>query len=258
MTDSLQSSCDCYKCNKNNYTLPTGTPSNLSVPHCIVPDLYECHSTHIFKRNIEPNNISGTVWLNPQVLDQTNDTYGFGKVAPCGKACPTSYTSMDPRLKVPVRGMQISLDRPPFDSSVPLNQLNDKKELDNYGQKYNTYSDIEAGQVSYFINKERQDPFYSPLFEKQAHSIGDLYKDPMDNMKPHYSRIPIGIQQNPATNLQCDARGEYGLSWIRDSQDHRQDLLASQMAKINQERWAPRWTNIQQNVKQSVPIAYNC
>ena len=31
------------------------------------------------------------------------------------------------------------------------------------------------------------------------------------------------------------------LSFIRDSAVHREDILAGQMAQMNQMKWAPRW-----------------
>ena len=77
----------------------------------------------------------------------------------------------------------------------------------------------------------------------------------MGAMKPQYDRI----QQNKcnissehltettnSTNSisTCNKGEEYCLSWMKDSQNHREDLLARQMRKRNEQRYAPRWTNI--------------
>lgn len=253
-----QSSCPCYNCDKKKYKFAQGTPSNLSIPFCITPDLYECYDGYIFKKSIEPTRKDQkNDYINNQVTDQYNNTPGFGRIETCLNSCPKySYLSSDPRLTVAVRGIRMPLDRPPLDSSVPLKDIY-KDELTNYGQDYQTYKDIGAGQILYYTGKDREDAYYEPLFDKQAHSVGVLYKDPMDNIKPHYDRIPIGKQPNPSTDTKNNLDG-YGLSWLRDSQNQRQNILASQMAKINQQRWEPRWTNIQDNATQTIPVAYNC
>ena len=239
-----QSSCPCYKCNKKIYNaLEKGTPSNISIPYCKTPKLYDCYNGYVFKNKIEPQQKEGTKYINPQIMDQYNNTPGFGKVETNCESCPTySYLSADPRLTSDVRGIRMPIDRPPMDSTVRLDKIYENK-LAKYGQDYDTYKDINAGQIMYYISRDREDVLYEPLFNSKAQTIGTLYKDPMDNMKPNYDRIPIGKQSNPMTTPYCDDN-EYSLSWMKDTQDHRQDLLSLQMrGNINQTRWSPRWTN---------------
>lgn len=59
-------------------------------------------------------------------------------------------------------------------------------------------------------------------------------------MKPRYERKPLTCTSHLNTT-----RNNYsgGLSWIEDSQEFREDIISKQMAKNNQQRWEPRWTN---------------
>jgi hypothetical protein len=218
-----QSSCPCWECDKKKYHLDKGPPSNLSIPYCLTPDIYDCYNEYIFKENNTP---------------------GFGLVETCVSSCPKySYLSADPRLSVPVRGIRVPIDKPPLDSTILLKDIyND--DLKNYGQNYNTYSDINAGQIMYYTTKSLEDAYNEPVFNGLANTVGVLYKDPMDNIKPHYERFPVGKQNNPMTESRCDMDLDgYGLSWLKDSSNQRQDLISKQMSTINQQRWAPRWNN---------------
>lgn len=238
------SSCDCYKCNENNYTFPSGNPTNFSVRDCKISDYYDCYNKKIFKNQTEPEDKIGYCNLNPNVCsekmnDQTFRPRTYGE---CPSNCyGTTWESMDPRLFNSAGPSRLQLDRMPLNSSVKLNTLYNDKKLDSYGQGYKTYSDINAGDYLYYIDKSTEDAFYKPNFSKQAQTIGVLYKDPMDNMKPHYDRV-FTVQKNPLTSSGCAT--EYCLSWIDDTQRHREDLLSKQMWKKNQERWEPRWTNM--------------
>jgi hypothetical protein len=60
----------------------------------------------------------------------------------------------------------------------------------------------------------------------------------MGSLKAHYEREPL-ISNDPINTDKKYYKG--GLSWIEDSQEHREDLLSKQMSKHNWERWAPRW-----------------
>jgi len=149
---------------------------------------------------------------------------------------------MDPRLiSASHTGQVQTLDVPPITGDVKLNSLLHNRLLDNYGQGYKDYSDVNAGQYMYYINKSLEDPYFSPNFVTSATATGVLYKDPMGALKPRYNRKPL-IDNDPLGPERNNYEG--CLSWMEDSLSHRQDLMSLQMGRRNQERYAPRWFGI--------------
>jgi hypothetical protein len=232
-----QSSCQCNKCDNVEKVEDTDKhPTNMSVYNCD----FDCFGDGPFKYAIEPNLKHGYTTLNPE-LQQQLYSKDFQKIE-CknkndNKGCETVYTSTDPRLvNVPLAQLQ-TLDRPPFDGSIDLKSIYTDRTLDNYGQNYKSYSDINAGQITYYIDKSREDVFYEPLFNTSAQMVGTLYKDPMGVIKPEYNRYPLKCRDPLNMNKHSG-----GLSWITDTQSHREDLIALQMRRQNQSRYEPRWT----------------
>jgi len=192
----------------------------------------------LFKSAIEPVHKKGIDILNPKAT-YASDFQKFKY--PNDKQCSTVYLSTDPRLFNVPYSQVLPLDRPAQDDSVKLNTLYTDPNLTRYGQGYSTYSDINAGQITYYIDKSQEDAFYEPNFTTSARMEGVLYKDPMSSMKPQYNRYPLKCNNHLNTD-----RNNYegGLSWIADSLEHRQDLLALQMRKRNEQRFSPRWTGL--------------
>jgi len=219
--DYHKSSCRCYKCTQANYSNTTeGIPTNSSLLNCQTPAMFECYKNKLFRSDIEPRNENGYNLINPSVIEDNN-----------------SPNVVDTRLISSLHGGQImNLDRNPKNSGLNLNEIYDSN-LTNYGQRYGTYSNIDAGQILYYINKSHQDPFYSPVFSNSAQIDGYLYKDPMGSIKPEYNRVPLN-HYDP-----FESRDNYDgtLSWIADSQEHRENLMASQMSKFNEQKWTSRW-----------------
>ena len=241
--DYSKSSCECYGCTSKNYHFPENDdPTNMSVSNCDFSDYYKCYDKKLFGQNQEPSLKSGLDNINPQVLTQ-KFADDFQKIyCPDNNniSCPsTQYASMDPRLiSAEHSGQVLTFDRPPISSEVKLNNILDNKALDKYGQNYRNYSDINAGQIMYYIDKSLEDPYFPPNFITSATATGTLYKDPMGAMKPQYNRKPL-LDDNPIGPERNNYEG--CLSWMQDSLSHRQDLLSLQMRKGNQERYVPRW-----------------
>lgn len=237
-----------YSYDKDNS--PIGHPTNMSVRSCNFSDYNDCNPRNIFKVRQEPSHNRGTILLNPSVIAPEKRDKTFREIeqknysqiySDCkGK----TFFNSDPRLCSAAERC-IKLDIPPLNSTHPLKTLSTDKSLDGYGQKYKSYSDVNAGQYLYYIGKEREDVFYEPLFSKKAIVVGKLYKDPMGAIKPHYDRVPI---ENPVLIGQKSGNvcGDFCLSYIKDSQFHREDLLSRQMHRRNEQRYAPRWTNIKE------------
>jgi hypothetical protein len=237
MTDIIfdypKSSCSCWECNK--FTPPLVHPINM---------YNDCYTKNPFKVQPEPVTKYGHIILNPGVIgkDKFDKTFEAINVKNCpSSACiGTTYSNSDPRL-YNQGGSRLQLDTPPLNSSVKLSSLTTDKSLNRYGQGYKLYSDINSGQILYYISKDREDTFYKPLFSREAIAVGTLYKDPMGSIKPHYDRVPVE-QYNP-TKL-CGESDKYCLSFMKDTQFHREDILSRQMSKQNRQRYEPRWTNV--------------
>ena len=237
--DYPKSSCNCYQFTDNKYDFPVkGHPTNMSVLNCDFPKSYD----KLFRKDQEPRLQKGQITLNPEVVTQKYAS-DFQKVnCPNNKksGCPvTQYASMDPRLISSAHTGQVqTLDVPPITGTVNLSNLLYDPVLDNYGQGYKDYSDVNAGQIMYYIDKSQDDPYFHPNFVTSATATGVLYKDPMGAIKPRYNRKPL-INNNPMGPERSNYEG--CLSWMEDSLSHRQDLLSLQMRKRNQERYEPRW-----------------
>lgn len=230
-----QSSCPCENCHNAKCVPPKGAQTNMSVRGCEYPKCLDCNNRIGLNSSIQPQNNSGIVPLNPQVYTD-KFSKDFGKI-PCKQpGCPSpSYIAPDPRLYSTTRANYLPLDRPPIDGSVRLKNMY-KKDLDDYGQGYTPYNQVRAGQIEYYIDKSIQDPFFEPVFATKADVVSVLYKDPMGGLKPEYSRVVKNV--NPTTTSECYPDC---LSFIQDSQSHREDLMSFQMRKRNQEKWSARW-----------------
>lgn len=194
----------------------------------------------IFRDDIGPDTSSmpisrdGYNYINPKAITDKYSTE-YAKHPEHG-----TYISADPRLAYTPRAQRLELDRPPFRTSHTMDEIAHDRSLDRYGQDYRDYKDIRAGQIVYYTSDALDSPFYPPIFSNTARIVGYDYTDPMGSSKPQYFREPL---TNP-DYLHTD-RGPYSyphmLSWIRDTNEHREDLMASQMRKRNQQRWSPRW-----------------
>ena len=251
--DYTKSFCNCYRCTQKKYKLDSsGTPTNMSVYNFEFPEYFQCHDKTVFKSDIEPKFKKGYEYLNPQVytdnyaknfssVETTSNNFlqpkpnGYLALAPNKKQVFTN----DPRLYSGSHATWMALDTAPTDSSMKLYDIPKDKKLDNYGQYYKTYSDINAGQIMYYINKEQEDPFTSPLFSSSGNTEGILYKDPMGAIKPQYSFKNIK-NDNPLTTSERN-NYEGKLSWIEDTTNHRQDLMALQQRKNNEQNWEFRY-----------------
>jgi len=239
-----QTSCGCYKCTQNTYQDPQGgIPTNMSIRDCKVNDPYfDCYNTRQFSNtSIQPNPRSGLTAINPQVFRDKYAKDFFPANCNVDKSCPElQWYSPDPRLvSIPHLGQRQTLSNPPLDSSVCLDQVAVSEELNGYGQKYASYSDINAGQILYYTDHSREDPFFEPLFTNSAKVTGHLYKDPMGALKPRGDREPM------VQGTLGQKRDKYPgcLSWMQDSTAHREDIMSKQMNVANQSRWEPRWAN---------------
>jgi hypothetical protein len=192
------------------------------------------------------------IHLNPDVFirnyskdfEPLSDASDGGCRQPGKCSSPLFVAPYDPTLIDAARGIQIGLDAPPQESTIRLADIYTDPALEFYGKPTSTYEDINRGQIMYYVNRDLARPFSSPNFVSASTARGDLYKDPMGAVKPQFNRFPIKCE-NPITSAK--RRWEYKLSSIQDTTLHREDLMARQMRKWNEQDFQKRWLGTIEN-----------
>lgn len=192
----------------------------------------------IFRSDIEPKPYDNGKYTFNEGVYTSKITPDFVKVKNISQGCPSEgYTSfLDARLvSAPYGNYPMVFDKAPM-NSLPSCDVYKDSSLNNYGKNYKGYSDINTGQITYYLDKSIEDPFFIPVFSTSALSIGKMYIDPMGSKKPEYTRKPINCPDVMNTK-----RDNYDgkLSFIRDSLSHRDDIISLQMRARNRERFEP-------------------
>ena len=229
--------CSNNNCDKE-YSIQKGNPTNLSVSNGEVPSFFNCYSKVELNKRISPvkEDINNIYLLNP---NQYNNkiAVGFDKVDCKTNSTPT-YISTDPRLYNSARAEYLHLDRPPIDGNIKLKDIYNKN-LNHYSLSSKPYTEIDDGQISYYIDDSIANAFHKPVYSEQSTQITNLYQDPMGSIKPEYNREALINTENPTTTLRKDFPEH--LSFIQDTQSFREDLTALQQRKNNQTKWSARW-----------------
>jgi hypothetical protein len=181
---------------------------------------------------------NGFVMLNPTVFEHNKVDPNYREISgQCsGSSCgSTTYLNSDPRLCNAAGSTWLQLDRLPLSSTVKLDTLTKDRSLDRYGQHYNSYADINTGQIMYYLNRNSQ----SINFPTKIPTVCEPYTDPMGVGKPYLNaQYDQGI--NPITSQSCNQTdipsSNYCLSWIRDSQYQRDDITALKMRGLDNNR----------------------
>jgi hypothetical protein len=179
---------------------------------------------------IEPINRKGYVLLNPSCA--------YTKMSKCFKKdSKGTYTSDDPRLSVPTRGMKMTLDCPPLDGSVYSPYINSSK-FDNYRKFYDSYKDIQGGDITYYVDNSIKDAYFNPVYNNKAFITKEIYTDPMNKTYTEFNRQPLYDQQRNC-GFQCVKLNQNCLSSIADTSEQREDIMSFQMRTINNDRYFP-------------------
>ena len=182
--------------------------NNFSSCHC--EDCVNiCNNFSEFRNNCNHYNDGNRTTLNPKayIEKRAND---FSKQNNC-------YISNDPRLnKYGVNTHKLSLDNPPQTSYNMKIDVNIDDTLNNYGKNYTDYSDINAGNIIYYINHD-EIPNNLPKIHQNSKDIKNLYVDPMGG---------ISLNICKKNNIySCEKRDKNCLSYIQDSNNHRNELM---------------------------------
>jgi len=231
-----QSSCDSYLFPPESLST-VGPETNLGIRNINTKAFLHTDRQSLGSKIGPDPNAKGDVILNPQVRDE-NLAKDFFPVTCSLSGCDhIQYASEDPRLVNAAVPMTLTLNQPPATSSVS-NQDIYSPSLNNYGQNYKQYSDISAGQITYYIDDSIKAPFHSPNFTNQAVVSAQMYQDPMGGLKPQYTRSPI-VKPPPVGSLRNCYEG--CLSWIEDSQNQREEIMSTQISKSNNHKYSARW-----------------
>lgn len=183
--------------------------------------------------------VQGKIYLNPSPKHNAKSP-GFSvcKQTACGGNA-VYWDPSDPRLYDTVRALPMFLSEVPSTTSSQMSHDElYSQEINDYGKQSLTYEGITSGQETFYIDKSLAGPFPFPVFSSSAEVTGKLFVDPMWNVKPHYTRVPIipnaSMQRNPTIDGEC-------LSEIRDTNAFRENILASQMAVRNQQKYSARY-----------------
>ena len=142
---------------------------------------------------------------NPEINNEGVNEQNFQKVYVDGKLY---YKSEDARLKHPMRQNEpLLLKRPPA-QTLPDQSL--KRDPHNFRG---------FGNFVYYKNNQLSEPYNQQVFSSKAKVMSYIYKDPMDGVHRRHDRQIIQDDNDDS------------LQWIKDSNRHRDEILASKMRK---------------------------
>ncbi len=157
--------------------------------------------------------------------------------------CANGWVSPNPITYDVQRAIQTVFDAPVYTGQVNVgNTCQDEiytPQYRMYGKGYRNYMDINSGDVQYYLDNSRVEPYTTPDFITPATVTNQLYVDPMGQVKPEYNRVPLtDYSWNRAPQT-----GQYSAcdSYTHDTLEFRQDLMARQMRRMNQQNWAYRF-----------------
>lgn len=174
------------------------------------------------------NNKDGYVRLN-HLTSWDSDFVKIPSFCPPDTCNSNIFVSGDPRLlNMAHSDGPLALDNLPRNGKVQINDTT-RLSIDQGVTIHDSYSTIKNGDVTYYYGKDLSVPFISTLFIQPGLVVREQYVDPMGTLKPHFCRASLD-------NKNC-------LSWIRDSQFHREDLMSKQLWNRNQSDFAVTTNN---------------
>jgi hypothetical protein len=189
MYNGVCNSCDC---NKKDWPTEGNKSSTAIYGQCRWPRNFDCVSYVNYKTekqpgfypdDIERSNINEKFGLNPdiQFFKYDEGTCGQGE---------QYFSPDDARLIDPRRNLRMFLDKPPYNSNVPIEEIYTDKVYE-HPQFYKDYSQIHSGQIQYYYDKTNKEPYSTPNYVLTSKVQYNMFKDPMDSVKPEYVREPV-------------------------------------------------------------------
>lgn len=124
------------------------------------------------------------------------------------------------------RGLLLVLDKP---SQIGAVDMDDTFDMNNsrYGGVYESYNNINNGQITYYADSSVSQPFFNPVYTISSNVDKNIFIDPMDSHKPEYVKVPISTTLNNISNDQ----------FTRDQLFFREDIMSKQQSLNNRKSW---------------------
>ena len=132
---------------------------------------------------------------------------------------------------VDARGMRLELDQPAKIGAVDMDDVY-KVNNKGYGGVYKTYSDINNGNIAYYVDQSVSQPFFNPVYTLSSNVEKNILLDPMNNPKPDYNKT-----------VQSTLYGVVNDQYARDQLSFREELMSRQQNLYNRTSWTNRWVS---------------
>lgn len=140
----------------------------------------------------------------------------------------TVFYGWDSRV-VDARGMRLHLDQP---AKVGAVAMDDVYKIDNsgYGGVYQTYSQMNNGNIAYYVDQSVSQPFFDPVYTLSSNVEKNILLDPMTNPKPNYTKYVNSTLKSVVDD-----------QFARDQLSFREELMSRQQNLYNRTSWTNRW-----------------
>ena len=148
----------------------------------------------------------------------------------CSDKSHVGWISRDSTTLDAQKAVRMCLDTVPANSYIKdfWGIYSEHSDVNRYKSVYYHREDL-PGQIQYYVDPEMTNPFFMPLFPQNTRAFAAVYVDPMNNTQYDFRR---SVKQP----LDCD---DCGIAEFRDLQNHREDLLASNMRSRNRRDYEP-------------------
>ena len=237
--------------------LDNNLPSNLSVGPLEKDPRFADDNRYLYTQTIQPN-----LYTRNETIQPINSNIGISfnpQFQPVDvEAGPKNmnqwtYTRLDPQLVRDDASQNRREENPGRDpwtakmsafeaapGTVDLSDIYDPR-FTGYGDPYRAYTDVNLGQVRYYYSDV--DAYRNPNFVIRSNIDHMDFADPMGAVKPEYIRTPLAENSRELAETR----------FLRDSIEHREDIMEGIMRKMNQEKWQQRAAPLQrQNNPQSI------
>ena len=211
-------------------------PSGLFTDNGSINSMFYCTPNMMYDNRVGPDScledckitkINGELGIKKSVCFHQKDpnTCGFTR-------------KWDGRLVDSPRNMRTGLDTPPYEGSIGSLKNVYVDSLSDYKTGYyKSYDDIKTGQIQYYSNSELAGayPKRTGNWIIRSNEEYKVYKDPMDGVELHTDRFPL-----------TEKRPEYlcGPNFMKDSINHREDLMSKQSYLVNNNSFEARYGNM--------------
>lgn len=102
-------------------------------------------------------------------------------------------------------------------------------------QQYDSYHDIDGGQLTYYIDDYLTQAYFSPNYQIRSSIRPRVFVDPMGSLKPEYHRKPITKTASYLSDYTFD----------QDQMGFREDIMSLQSRKRDQQDFSKFYGNYQ-------------